>query len=101
MSHVEMMEIVLQGYMPEVERAPWSPDSWAPASQQLTSSGAGLSRGEDSAAVTFIHLLPPGNCAVGAAALPWQWGQCPWAAAGQREVRYEGTGGKHIFALSH
>lgn len=32
MPHVEMVEIVLQGYMPEVERAPWSPDSWAPVS---------------------------------------------------------------------
>lgn len=39
MSHVETMEIVLQGYMPEVERAPWSPDSWAPVSQRLLSSG--------------------------------------------------------------
>lgn len=63
--------------------------------------GAGLSRGGDSAAVMFIHLLHPGNCAVGAAVLPWQWGQCPWAAAGQREVRYEGTGDKDVFALSH
>lgn len=39
MPHVEMTEIVLQGYMPEVERAPRSPDSWAPVSQRLPSSG--------------------------------------------------------------
>jgi len=39
MSHVEMMGIVLQGYMPEVERAPRSPGSCTPASQRPPSSG--------------------------------------------------------------
>lgn len=60
MSHVEVMEIVLQGYMPEVERAPRSPDSRAPASQRLPGAGVsgGTCREGGSAAFMVILSLP-------------------------------------------
>lgn len=71
MPHMEMMEIVLHGYMPEVEGAAQSPDSWAPASRGLPSNGVlvcpeGLAeRGQCCSHVySLASLLHPGNCRV-------------------------------------
>lgn len=81
MSHVEVMEIVLQGYMPEVERAPRSPDSRAPASQRLPGTG--------------VLVCPEGPAERGAVLLSWLFARFPAASReprGQRLQRCPGSG---------
>lgn len=71
MAHMGTGEIGLQGYMPEVERAPRSPDSGAPVSQQVPSREVllcpqGCAESQQCCSVcpsaSWLHL---GNCSAG------------------------------------
>lgn len=85
MAHMGTGEIRLQGYMPEVERAPQSPDSGAPVSHEVPSREVllcpqGCSESQQCGSVCpSASQLPPGTVVLETAVLPQ-------AVAGQGEV---------------
>lgn len=90
MAHMGTGEIGLQGYMPEVERAPRSPDSGAPVSQQVPSREVLLCPqgcAESQQCCLFVQELP--GCIQGTAGL--ETAVLTWVVAGQGQ-RKDGKG---------
>lgn len=94
-------------YMPEVEHAPWRPDSWAPLWQWLASSGVLRDLLSREAILPRIYslasLLHLGSCRVRDCSAARGGGTVPWAVAGQRWIGdkkgWEAV--KNVFALPH
>lgn len=98
MAHMGTGEIGLQSYMPEVERAPWSPDSGAPVSQQVPSREVLCPQGcaESQQCCLFVQVLP--GCIQGTAGL--ETAVLTWAVAGQGQRR-DGKGWETFKDILH